>query len=412
MPTARGWAAAAVGLSLWLAARILGSSDLHLLASGILALPIIAALYVRWSRIRLSIRRLVSPARLFAGGRTEVRLTFDNLGHATTPFLLLEDAVPSELGRPARLVVAGIPPRNRHQASYLLPCRQRGRYHLGPLTIYVTDPFGLARARVQSSGRSELLVYPEVEDLDASHLLSQGVGSGESTSRQLHRSAAEFYTMREYVTGDDLRRIHWASVARTGHLMIRQDESTRRSTATVFLDNRSELLGPRGSQAFERAVSVAASLGVAFVRTGFAVHLATADGRPRAVGEDKFLEAMAGVALSQGHATADVLKGLRSGSLADTTLAFVTAPPAGSDLPSLLRMGTSFGRKLAVLVYPVAPAGLSGPSRTEIEGRASAARASLTRAGWEVFVLSPDERLGETWQRTNKTLRVGASSSA
>jgi uncharacterized protein (DUF58 family) len=411
MPTSRGWAAVAVGVSLWVASRIVGSSDLHLLATGILVLPLVSALYVRWRRVRLSIRRLVSPARLFAGGRTEVKLTFENLSHGTTPFLLLEDAVPSELGRSARLVVAGIPPRNRHDASYGLSARRRGRYHLGPLTIFVTDPFGLARTRVQSTGRSELLVYPEIEFLDASHLLSQGVGSGESTARQLHRSAADFYTMRQYVTGDDLRRIHWPSVARTGELMIRQDESTRRSTATVFLDNRSDVFGQRGSEAFERAVSVAASLGVAFVRSGFAVHLATAEGRPQTVTEDTFLEAMAGVGLTQTRGTASILKGLRSGGLAETTLAFVTAPPVGTDLPSFIRMGTSFGRKLAVFVYPVAPATLTGSGRDEIEVRASTARASLMRAGWEVYVLPPDRRLGETWQRTTKTLRAEASSS-
>ncbi|HJP66484.1 MAG TPA: DUF58 domain-containing protein, partial [Actinomycetota bacterium] len=341
-----------------------------------------------------------------------VKLTFENLSQGTTPFLLLEDAVPSELGHSARLVVTGIPSRNRHAASYALTARRRGRYHLGPLTIYVTDPFGLARTRVQSHGRSELVVYPEVEFLDASHLLSQGVGSGESTARQLHRSAADFYTMREYVTGDDLRRIHWPSVARTGQLMIRQDESTRRSTATVFLDNRSDLFGQRGSEAFERAVSVAASLGVAFVRSGFAVHFATSDGRPHAVTEDTFLEAMAGVGLSQTRGTATILKGLRAGGLADTTLAFVTAPPLGADLPSFIRMGTSFGRKLAVFIYPVSPTGLTPSGRSEIETRASTAKASLMRAGWEVYVLAPDGRLGEIWQRTNKTLRAGASSSA
>lgn len=412
MPTSRGWAAVAVGGSLWLASRIVGSSDLHLLATGILVLPLAAALYVRWRNVRLSIRRLVSPSRLFAGARTEVKLTFENLSHGTTPFLLLEDAVPTELGRSARLVVAGIPPRNRHHASYELVARRRGRYHLGPLTIYVTDPFGLARTRVQSTGRSELVVYPEIETLDASHLLSQGVGSGESTARQLHRSAAEFYTMREYVTGDDLRRIHWPSVARTGQLMIRQDESTRRSTATVFLDNRSDLFGTRGSEAFERAVSVASSLGVAFFRSGFAVHLATSDGRPHAITEETFLDTMAGVGLSQARGTASILKGLRSGGLADTTLAFVTAPPLGPDLPQFIRLGSSFGRKLAVLVHPLAPGSLPGSGRAEVESRAAVARASLVRAGWEVYVLGPDGRLGEVWERTNKTLRAGASSFA
>src|SRR5438105_2047418 len=82
------------------------------------------------------------------------------------------------------------------------------------------------------------------------NLAMHGAGTGESSVRHLQHSAAEFYTMREYVTGDDLRRIHWPSVARTGQLMIRQDEATRRSNATLFLDNRSSSLGQDGSPGF------------------------------------------------------------------------------------------------------------------------------------------------------------------
>jgi uncharacterized protein (DUF58 family) len=409
MPTTRGWAAVAAGVSLWIAARVVGSSDLHMIAAGLLALPIVAALYVRFARVRLSIRRQTSPSRIFAGARAVVHLRLENLGNQTTPFLLLEDAIPSDLGRPARLVAAGIPPRNQLEMSYTVVGRQRGRYHLGPVRIYLSDPFGLARGRIETTGRSELLVYPQLESLDASHLLSQGVGSGESTARQLHRSAAEFYTMREYVTGDDLRRIHWPSVARTGQLMIRQDESTRRSTATIFLDNRSEVLGRQGAPGFERAVSATTSLGIAFIRAGFSAFLATAEGRPRPASEEAILETMAAVSPTQGRQTPEVLKMLRAGSLADTTLAYVSAPPTGADLPSIIRLGTTFGRKLAVLVHPVDPSSLSAPAAEEVLGRASAAQASLVRAGWEVFVLSPDGKLGDLWQRTTKTLRVGAS---
>ncbi|MFN2590525.1 MAG: DUF58 domain-containing protein [Actinomycetota bacterium] len=411
MPTRRGWAAVAAGVGLWIAARIVGSSDLHLAAAGFLVVPLVTTLYVRFARVRLSIRRHVSPARIFAGGRTTVGLRLENLSFQTTPFLLLEDSLPSDLGRPARLVAAGIPPRNHLETSYTISARRRGKYRMGPLSIFVSDPFGLARTRVEASGRSDLVVYPEVESVDASHLLSQGVGSGESTARQLHRTAAEFYTMREYVTGDDLRRIHWPSVAKTGQLMIRQDESTRRSTATIFLDNRTNVLGPAGSEAFERAVSVAASLGVAFVRSGFAAYLATADRPPHPVTEEGLLEATAGMSLTQSRHTTDVATTLRSGSLADTTLAFVSAPPPASDLPSVVRLGTSFGRKLAVLVYPMDPGALPAVAGEELRARASTARASLTRAGWEVYVLPPNGKLGEVWEKTSKNLRAGAFSS-
>src|SRR3989442_3503504 len=138
-----------------------------------------------------------------------------------------------------------------------------------------------------SSTTTELVVYPEVEDLEPWRLGIQGQGSGESAARHLHRSAAEFYTMREYVTGDDLRRIHWPSVARTGQLMIRQDESTRRSTATLFLDNRSAALGTNRAPGFERAVSVAASIGRVLIPEGVAIHLAAADATATPVNPDR-----------------------------------------------------------------------------------------------------------------------------
>ncbi len=383
MPTRRGWAAVAAGLSLWIAARFIGSPDLHVLAVGIVVLPVVATLYVRWTRVRLGIRRHLAPARVYAGSRATVEVTVENLGRTTTSFLLMEDAIPAGLGKPARLVVSGIPPRNQQSATYTIACRRRGRYRVGPLTIFVSDPFGLARTRMNTAGASDLIVYPEVEDLDSGHLVSQGVGAGESAVRHLYRSAAEFYTMREYVTGDDLRRIHWPSVARSGQLMIRQDESTRRSSATVFLDNRAEVLGRAGSPTFERAVSIAASVGRGLIRAGFSV-----------------------------RGTSRVLRGLRSGSLADTTLAVVTAPPVGGDVATISRAGLGFGRKVAVFVQPITTGTASAEALAELSSRASAARVSLQRAGWEVHLVQPEGKLAETWQpRRAKKLQAAASSS-
>ena len=412
MPTKRGWAAIAAGLSLWIAARLLGSADLHILASGVLVLPLIAALYVRWSRVRLGIRRHISPARVFAGGRAVIELTVENLGRATTSFLLLEDAMPITLGRPARLVVSGVPSRNAQSVSYSIVCRQRGRYHIGPLTIFVSDPFGLARTRLQTAGSNDLVVYPQVEDLDARPMLSQGVGSGESAVRHLHRTAADFYTMREYVTGDDLRRIHWPSVAKTSQLMIRQDESTRRSSATVFIDNRLETLGASGSPSFERAVSVAGSVGRTLIRAGYNLRLATADSQPTLLNEEGMLEALASLGPARTLGTTNVLRALRAGALADTTLTYVSAPPSPGDVATISRVGSLFGRKLGIFVYPTGPRNLSGDAAEEVTARASAATVSLQRAGWEVHVLPPEGRLSDTWKQQNAKRRAAVGSSS
>ena len=412
MPTRRGWAALAAGLGFYIAARFIGSDDLHMVAVGIVALPLLAALFVQWNRVRLGIHRHLSSVRVFPGARVGVTLTVENQGMSTTPFLLLEDTLPSNLGRSARLVVTGVPAGGKQKVSYSVVSRQRGRYTLGPLTIHITDPFGLARVRMQTSSRNDLIVYPTVEELDRWSLGMHGAGAGDSTVRQLHRSVAEFYTMREYVTGDDLRRIHWPSVARTGHLMIRQDETTRRSIATVFLDNRSSALGSSGSPAFERGVSVAATLGRLLVQAGFAVHLATVDAPAALVSDNALLETLAGVGAVRVRGTGEVLAALRETGRGDTSLVFVSSPPMGGEVPSLIRAGTAFGRKVAVFVYPVDPAALPVGQAAELEGRAAGARQSMQHAGWEVYILSPEGRLADVWRPSRQQRRLQATGSS
>jgi len=412
MPTRRGWIAFAAGLATWVVARLVASRDLHMLAVGLVVLPWLATLLIRWTPTRLEVRRHLSTARASLGSRVDVHLTIENSARTTTSFLLIEDGVPAGLGRPARLVAAGIPPRNHQALHYSLVCKQRGRYDIGPVTIYLTDPFGLSRTRVEALTRSELVVYPDVEDISAAGLVTQGAGSGEAAVRHLHRSAAEFYTMREYVEGDDLRRIHWPSVARTGRLMIRQDESTRRSSATLFLDTRQSALGVYGSPGFERAVSVAASLGRALSVAGFALHVGMVDKSPMLMTDQQMLELLAGTSPSRTQALAPSMAHLRASSPTDSTLAVVTAPPLANEVALLSRIGATFGRKIAVFVYPVNPSVLSVDAAAELEGRMTAARASLSRAGWDVYLVQPEGRLADVWRlkRVGKLLAVGSSS--
>jgi uncharacterized protein (DUF58 family) len=388
----------------------MGSPDLHMVAVGILLLPFLAAVFVHWSLVRLEVHRHLSAVRVFPGTRVVVSLTVENRGPGTASFLLMEDSLPAELGRSARLVAGGIPARNHQTVAYSVVCRRRGRYTVGPLSVFLSDPFGLARVRIQTRPVNELIVYPPVEEVEASHLAVHGAGSGESALRHLHRAAAEFYTMREYVTGDDLRRIHWPSVARTGRLMIRQDESTRRSAATVFLDNRQAGLGAHGSPAFERAVSVAASLGRALARAGFAVHLATVDRPGRTLGEEGLLEELASATPTRARSVGGALASVRGTAMTDSTLVVVSCPPLAPEVAAMSRVGTHFGRKVAVFVYPVSPSALRPEAAAEVTARAATARISLQRAGWEVYLIEPDGRLEEAWNGTRR-LRAAASSS-
>jgi uncharacterized protein (DUF58 family) len=397
MPSGRGIVVFAAGIGLWIGARVAGSPTLHMIAVGLVVLPFAAAGLARWSRQRLRIRRRLSDARVQPGQRVTVELEIENQAATQTSFLLLEDRLPPALGRSARLVIAGLPPKGKQRASYSVSAHTRGRYTLGPLTVDLSDPFALTKLRVQFDEREELVVTPEVEQLAGGPNSPFGMTSGLALSRHLFRTGDEFYTMRPYQEGDDLRRIHWPSVARSGELMIRQDESARRSTAVLFVDTRESAVGKSHTPCFEKVVSAAASVGVLLIRYGFSMKLATTQLPPQRVGEEQMLETLAGVGHHTSRTMSTGLTRLRIAAAADTTLVVVTAPPQPTELTSLIRAGAVFGPKVAVLVHPTDPATLPPDRRAQLGGRASQAQLSMSRSGWEVVVLPPSGRLRDIW---------------
>lgn len=400
----------AAGLAVWLAARITGSATLHMVAVGLVVLPFAAAGFARWSRQRLRLRRRLSDTRVQPGQRVHVELEVENLSPTPTSFLLVEDRLPSALGRSARLVIAAMPAKDRQRVRYSLTPRQRGRYTLGPPTIDLSDPFALTRLRVEFDEREDLVVAPEVENLTGGPDSPFGLASGFALARHLFRTGEEFYTMRQYIEGDDLRRIHWPSVARSGHLMIRQDESTRRSNAVLFMDTRDSAVGQVHSPCFEKVVSAAASVGVLLLRYGFTLKLATTQTPPQRVGEEALLDALAGVGHHTSRALSAGLTRLRMVAASDTTLVTVGAPPPPSELASLLRVGATFGPKVAVLVHPTDPDTLPPDRRAQLQGRATQATTSMSRSGWEVVVLPPSGRLREVWHASRtRPLVISAS---
>jgi len=397
MPSGRGVAVLFAGLAMWLVARIVGSPGLEVIALGLAALPAIAAIFVRWGHQRITVHRHLSDIRVSPGTRVTVHIDIENRSAAATSFLLLEDRLPSVLGRPARLVVSGIPAHGSQEVTYTILPQSRGRYQLGPLTVDMSDPFALVRQRLEFDEREDLIVTPEIEDLTGTPDAAFGANVGASRTRNLFRTGEEYHTMRQYHEGDDLRRIHWPSVARTGELMIRQDESSQRANGLVFIDSRDGALGQTHGQAFERAVSVAATLGVLLSRGGFSLRFATADTPPAALSEDRFLEALTSVGHSQVRSIGPALAHLRASASGDTTLVVVAAPPQPVELTSLIRSGGAFGPKLAVLVYPVDPDTLPPERQAQLEGRATQARLALTRAGWDCIILNPSMRLKDRW---------------
>jgi uncharacterized protein (DUF58 family) len=393
--TRRAWAVLGAGILLWVAARVLGSFDLHMVAVGVLSLIPLGALLVRFSRPDVVAVRRLSTRRAFPGTRVRVDLEVHNVGTRRTPTLLVEDQLPRTLGAPVTSAVGEIKPEARERVGYSFVARSRGRYSVGPLTVWATDPFDLIRRRIEIDLQHDLIVYPAVEDLGQHPVATPVGGAGDSSTRQLFRSGEDFYTMRPYEEGDDLRRIHWPSVAKTGELMIRQDEAARRAAAAIFLDTRSSAL-PRG--AFERAVSAAASVGALYLRAGFRVRFATPERMPVQVDLDSYFDTLAVLKQGRARQLSPTLERLATPVAGGGALVVVTHVPTPPEIAAMTRLAPAAVSRVAVLVRDAAPGTAWAEATRDVEG----ARGSLSRAGWDVLILSDDARLGDLWPRRRR----------
>jgi uncharacterized protein (DUF58 family) len=87
-------------------------------------------------------------------------------------------------------------------------------------------------------------------------------------------SGFEFYGMRPYVPGDDVRKIVWRAYARTRELLVREAEQGISDKVVILLDDDARF-HTRGviSESFEAGVRAAASIGVHHLDAGYVVTL-------------------------------------------------------------------------------------------------------------------------------------------
>ena len=159
------------------------------------------------------------------------------------PKLWLEIHDHSDLpGHQASQVVPSLIGSNEYQWDVETLCVVRGEFQLGPLTVISSDPFGFIRAPRRVSATENLIVYPMTVDLNKV-VLPIGFLSGGDAQRQLtHEITTNASSIRDYVAGDSMNRIHWRSTARTGNIMVKEFELDPLVDIWLFSDFSSDSL--------------------------------------------------------------------------------------------------------------------------------------------------------------------------
>ena len=424
--TGRGRSMIAAAVAAALAAYLFGQHELLRVSVLLLALPLLAMGLVSASRFRLALGRDVSPTRVAAGGNAVMHLVLENRGRVSTGTLLAEDRTPAGVGRSPRFVLDRLPASSRRSVAVRLRPGTRGRYELGPLTLRLRDPFGLVELTRSFNATTMLTVTPLVVPLPPVPLGGIWSGRGESRARAVAAAGEDDISAREYRIGDELRRVDWRATARTGQIMVRQEEQPWQSRATVLLDSRVKAHhGDGPANSVEWAVSAAASVGVALLRQGYAVRLLSEAGSlmeahdidlgnvPGLGGEleGRMLDALAVLTPSTDGRPLGSSPGWRRSAEGLLVTVLGAVNPAEVDMVARLREGAATGIALVLDTPSWSPTPVPD-YLTAARVPAEEAAALLAARGWRAVVVRHGDQLEALWPLAGRRDGVAMSASA
>ncbi|MHB2022248.1 MAG: DUF58 domain-containing protein [Mycobacteriales bacterium] len=347
--TPRGQGFLVAGATSLILGLAVGQTDLVRVAVFLLVAPLAALAVVGSTRLTISARRELAPARTVAGEPCRVTVSVANSSRLPCGRLFFEDRLPYQLGGSPRFCIEALAAGHSRSVSYTLRCESRGRYRIGPLSLRITDPFGLCQLRRLYRETHELLVLPSVQALPVISLSGEWSGEKQARPRFLAAAGQDDVTPRPYRRGDDVRRVHWRSTARLGELTVRREEQPWQPRAALLLDTRACAHEGEGvHSSFEYAITAFASIACHFEGRGFGVR-ATTDEATSLRDTAGLLDALAGLGQSKGRRLSPGLNALASRPGENVTIV-ITGRLFEDDLAALADCHPVAGQGIVVLL--------------------------------------------------------------
>lgn len=287
-PLSSGLAAASLGLLLFgLALQswqvvLLALPPIIVLALGSLAPP---------PSPRIVAVRSLGRERIAAGHEADVELVVRNEG-PSLDLVEIADVLPPEFTvvQGTNHAVVSLEAGGSLHLEYTIRCQVKGDYVIGPVRARSFDPLALGAEDAVLDLRSRLVVAPAMEDLREVALQPRRTRPwfGQVPSRRIG-AGTEFWGVREYVSGDEVRRINWKASARLERLYTNEYEGERSGDVVIVIDARREsFVGTEANNPIEHGVRAALAISdrvlAAKNRTGLIVQRNVLDVVPLAFG--------------------------------------------------------------------------------------------------------------------------------
>ncbi|MCT4593462.1 MAG: DUF58 domain-containing protein [Anaeromicrobium sp.] len=155
-------------------------------------------------------------------------------------------------------------PREKSNLSYRIVPKKRGAYEFNNIHMRIESRLKLVYLKKIISIPREYKVYPNLKNLKKYKLLvgkNKLMEPGRKSLKTIG-SKTSFSHLREYVVGDEYRKINWKATARENKLIVNEYEPEKNQRIHVLLDEGRTMSGEiRGHKKLDMAIDAALLLG-------------------------------------------------------------------------------------------------------------------------------------------------------
>ena len=248
----------------------------------------VTGLWGRYCLSRIEYQRRLSSKRVFFGDEVVFEVEVANRKPLPLPWIQIDDMVSSEVSFLKGKTIpspdtTGVFLSNffslgwyhKVKRRYPMHCLQRGYFAFGPSRIRSGDIFGFFSREMEVKQMDYLMVYPKIVSLEKLGILSKQPLGDIRTRRHIFEDPVLTSGIRDYNSGDSLKRIHWKSTARLGKLQVKVFEPTTITDMGIFLDVRTikPALGGGVPELLELAILTTAAIANRAMTDGYRVGL-------------------------------------------------------------------------------------------------------------------------------------------
>jgi uncharacterized protein (DUF58 family) len=230
----------------------------------------------------LKITRNMDKDRIISGEEFTLTTTIENNKRLPISFLTLSEKMPaaiefiSDSGEVKKgadfwhLSKYTIGWYQRKKRIYRLKCNLRGAYVLKEINVTVGDLFGLSAETRFLEDFLEILVYPEIVNINKFEFVNTNFQGDNYVKRWIHKDPLYIKGIREYNVEDRMKDIHWKSSLKMDKLMVKEYDFTSDRELTLIVNGQcgEPYWGSIQPELIENGIKIAASLAALAIKEG------------------------------------------------------------------------------------------------------------------------------------------------